>query len=115
MADMIDSGQWDTIFGLVGWIDAAEGGRTPQGEAMRMFKLSEEVGEVAQAYSGMLGQNPRKGVTHSREDLCAELADVILAAAIALATVADRDPAEILNAKIAKVADRSQKFPAPRS
>jgi NTP pyrophosphatase (non-canonical NTP hydrolase) len=115
MADMIESSQWDTIFGLVGWIDAAEGGRNPQGEAMRVLKLAEEVGEVASAYFGMKGQNPRKGQTHTREDVCGELADVILSAAIALATLADRDPAAILNAKIAAVANRSQKFPAPRS
>jgi NTP pyrophosphatase (non-canonical NTP hydrolase) len=58
---------------------------------MRLLKLSEEVGEVMQAYIGMTGQNPRKGVTHSRDDVAAELCDVILTAMTALHSFAE-DP-----------------------
>lgn len=39
-------------------------------------KLSEEVGEVSLAVSGMLGENPRKGVTHTLDDVLTELLDV---------------------------------------
>lgn len=47
---------------------------------VRILKLTEEVGEAAEAYIGMNGYNSRKGVCRSRDDLLAELADVITAA-----------------------------------
>jgi hypothetical protein len=31
--------------------------------------LTEETGEVTQAVSGAMGQNPRKGVTHTRDEM----------------------------------------------
>jgi hypothetical protein len=37
------------------------------------MKIGEEVGETNQAVIGVLGQNPRKGVTHTWEDVHAEL------------------------------------------
>lgn len=52
--------------------------------AIRLLKLSEEVGEVMQAYIGMTGQNPRKGVTHTPGDVAAELCDVVTTALVAL-------------------------------
>lgn len=39
-------------------------------------KLTEEVGELAQAVNGLVGENPRKGVTHTMDDVLAELLDV---------------------------------------
>jgi NTP pyrophosphatase (non-canonical NTP hydrolase) len=42
----------------------------------RIDKLAEEVGEVVEAYGGYVGENPRKGVTHSLSDVLAELLDV---------------------------------------
>jgi NTP pyrophosphatase (non-canonical NTP hydrolase) len=62
----------------------------PHGEVpaeMRLLKLTEEVGEAAQALIGMRGGNPRKPAC-SREDLLDELSDVIIAGAIAMAGVA---------------------------
>lgn len=46
----------------------------------RIDKLMEEVGETGQALGGYTGENPRKGVTHSREDVMAELLDVAVTA-----------------------------------
>jgi NTP pyrophosphatase (non-canonical NTP hydrolase) len=43
---------------------------------VRLLKLTEEVGEVADAFLGVRGLNKRKGVCRSREDLLDELADV---------------------------------------
>jgi hypothetical protein len=43
---------------------------------MRVLKLTEEAGEAAAAYIGMVGQNPRWGVTHTLANLLGELADV---------------------------------------
>lgn len=41
---------------------------------VRLLKLTEEVGEVADAFIGMHGLNRRKGVCRTRDDLLAELA-----------------------------------------
>lgn len=51
---------------------------------MRILKLIEESEEAAAAYIGMAGQNPRKGVTHTRDDLLGEFADVALTALCAI-------------------------------
>jgi NTP pyrophosphatase (non-canonical NTP hydrolase) len=56
---------------------------------VRILKLTEEVGEVAEAFIGMRGLNSRKGVCRSREDLLDEIADVIITAAVAMSAVAD--------------------------
>ena len=50
---------------------------------IRLLKVTEEVGEAAEAFIGMHGLNSRKGVCRSRDDLLAELADVIITAAVA--------------------------------
>lgn len=57
----------------------------------RILKLTEEVGEAAEAYIGMHGLNSRKGICKTRDDLLAELADVIITAAVAMAGVTDGD------------------------
>lgn len=46
----------------------------------RVDKLMEEAGEVGQAVGGFYGENPRKGITHSRADILAELLDVAVTA-----------------------------------
>jgi hypothetical protein len=58
---------------------------------IRLLKLSEEVGEAAEAFIGMNGLNSRKGVCRSRDDLLAELADVIITAAVAMSGVTGGD------------------------
>lgn len=55
---------------------------------IRLLKLTEEVGEVAEAFLGVHGLNKRKGVCRSREDLLDELADVIITAAVAMSGIA---------------------------
>ncbi len=52
-----------------------------------MLKLSEEVGEVSEAVIGATGQNPRKGITHTWDDVEAELCDVVITALVALGTL----------------------------
>lgn len=102
---MLTVDQWRTITFLTAWLDR-ENGRSSHEIAMRLLKITEEAGEVASAYVGMTGQNPRKGITHSREDVQGEVCDVILAAAVALASLTD-DPAAVLAAKLRTVADRA--------
>jgi hypothetical protein len=72
---------------LLAWLDAANP-RTEHEISMRIMKVGEEFGEAVAAYIGMTGQNPRKGVTHTVDDLTAELCDVIVTAMVALASVA---------------------------
>ncbi|MFG1954393.1 MazG-like family protein [Micromonospora sp. NPDC048830] len=74
---------WDSVRVSRGWLDATNG----VGDAeltCRILKLTEEAGEVAGAWIGTLGQNPRKGVTHTRDDVAAELADVAFTALVAI-------------------------------
>jgi hypothetical protein len=72
---------WDQA----GRLDAYLGDVPPE---VRLLKLSEEVGEAAEAWIGMHGHNPRKGVCRTQDDVLAELADVIITAAVAMAGVA---------------------------
>lgn len=101
---MLNPDQWDTIRGLVAWLDQ-QNGRSDTEIGLRILKLTEEAGEVAQAWIGVQGQNPRKGVTHTRDDVADELVDTIVTAAVALASIT-RDPAAHLDAKLAKIAAR---------
>ncbi|MFE9886834.1 MazG-like family protein [Streptomyces scopuliridis] len=90
-----------------GFTELSLNGRDQHEVAMRILKVTEEAGEVASAYIGMTGQNPRKGVTHTIEDVQGELCDVILTAAVALASLSD-DPAGVFDAKIRKVTERAE-------
>ena len=77
---------WDLfadVADITAWLDTANPG-TPHEDSMRVLKLVEEAGEAAAAYIGMVGQNPRKGVTHTLADLLGELADVALSARCAI-------------------------------
>lgn len=103
---MITPDQWKTIQTLVDGLDRANG-CDDQEKLLRILKLSEEVGEVAQAVIGMTGQNPRKGVTHTLDDVQGELCDVIITAAVALTSITDGDPAAFLTAKLDRVAARA--------
>jgi NTP pyrophosphatase (non-canonical NTP hydrolase) len=47
---------------------------------LRALKLQEEAGELAGAVTGVLGHNPRKGHTHTWDDVLAEAVDVALTA-----------------------------------
>lgn len=75
-----------TVTGLVAlsqWIDgspAYEGLGREAADWRRIAKVAEECGEVVSAYSGSLGENPRKGVTHTVDDVLKELLDVATAA-----------------------------------
>jgi hypothetical protein len=51
------------------------------------LKVQEEAGELAQAVIGVLGQNPRKGVTHTWRDVINEAIDVAMSALVLAETV----------------------------
>ncbi|MER7927973.1 MULTISPECIES: MazG-like family protein [unclassified Streptomyces] len=108
MSDRNDraAGLWSGIDDLWTWLDrnAPLGGE--EGMLLRMLKLSEEVGEVAQAVIGVTGQNPRKGVTHTWEDVQGELCDVVITALVALRTLTP-DTREVFTRHLARVMERS--------
>lgn len=98
---------WDDIAALVAWLDA-KNGRDPHEITLRVGKIAEEFGEVWQALAGSLGQNPRKGRTHTTGDVAAELCDVIVTAAVALATITGPEQAGVhLDSKIAALMARA--------
>lgn len=103
---MLNTDQWSAIRRLVAWLDA-ENGRSREEISLRILKLTEEVGEVGQAWIGVQGQNPRKGVTHTMPDVQDELCDVIVTAAVALASIVD-NPGYVLDQKLGKIAARSR-------
>ena len=74
-------------------------------EAVRVLKVTEEAGEAAEAYIGVSGLNPRKGVTHSTDELADELADVALTALVALGAFT-ADPIQRLTRRVHFVAER---------
>ncbi|MFE9607611.1 MazG-like family protein [Streptomyces sp. NPDC006012] len=97
---------WTAIDELWAWLDAHGPHDGSQTLLLRLLKLSEEVGEVAQAVIGVTGQNPRKGVTHTWEDVRAELCDVVITALIALRTLTP-DAREEFTRHLARVTERS--------
>ncbi|MGW3091897.1 MazG-like family protein [Streptomyces sp. NPDC001102] len=104
---------WSAVDALWTWLDGEQphGGR--EGLLLRVLKLSEEVGEVAQAVIGVTGQNPRKGVTHTWEDVQGELCDVVITALVALRTLTP-DAREVFTRHLEKVTARSLGPSAPR-
>ncbi|MFJ4332452.1 MazG-like family protein [Streptomyces sp. NPDC088935] len=97
---------WNTIDDLWKWLQADQpvGGR--EGLLLRMLKLSEEVGEVAEAVIGATGQNPRKGVTHTWDYVEAELCDVVITAMVALRTLTP-EAREVFARHLTRVTGRS--------
>ncbi|MFF9483937.1 MazG-like family protein [Streptomyces sp. NPDC014676] len=100
------AGLWDSIDDLCGWLDANRPADGREGLLLRIIKLSEEVGEVAEAVIGATGQNPRKGTTHTWDDVQAELCDVALTALIALRTLTP-DAREVFTGHLERVKRRS--------
>lgn len=54
-----------------------------QGILLQLLKIQEEAGEVAEAVIGAMGQNPRKGFSHTWEEVEAEVCDVIVTGMVA--------------------------------
>lgn len=65
------------------WIDCSPSYEGVDPEAVlwrRVTKVSSEANEARDALEGMVGENPRKGVTHTRADVIDELLDTAVAA-----------------------------------
>lgn len=102
---------WDLfadIADITAWLDESNSAG-PHEDSMRVLKLTEEAGEAAAAYIGMVGQNPRKGVTHTLDDLLNELADVAVTALCAMQhfTQGEDVTRAYVAAKVQKIITRS--------
>ncbi|WP_245674393.1 MazG-like family protein [Actinoplanes rectilineatus] len=73
MTDVGEASIWDTAVRWRAYLDEQNGSATLE-LTMRIAKIMEEAGEAVQAWGGVLGQNPRKGVTHTVGDVVGELA-----------------------------------------
>jgi NTP pyrophosphatase (non-canonical NTP hydrolase) len=95
---------WGAVRASCDWLDEANG-TDPHELTCRILKVTEEAGEAAAAWIGVIGQNPRKGVTHTRDDVANELADVALTALVAIESLG-MDARQILNGCADKVLAR---------
>ncbi|MFD2840333.1 MazG-like family protein [Populibacterium corticicola] len=98
------------LAGISQWIDEGNAARDPEAATWaRLAKITEEAGEVVAAYIGATGQNPRKGVTHTMDDVEAELLDVAATALTALEHLRGNDGTSLglFAAKVQKIADRA--------
>jgi NTP pyrophosphatase (non-canonical NTP hydrolase) len=95
---------WTAVGTARDWLDASNGADDAE-LTCRILKITEEAGEAAAAWIGAVGQNPRKGVTHTRADVAAELADVAFTALVAIESLGV-DARTALNECVAKVTAR---------
>lgn len=97
---------WEKIADLVAWLDRESVLPAETEKLLRIMKLSEEAGEVAQAVIGAMGQNPRKGVSHTWDDVQAEVCDVVITAMVLLASITP-DARAVFEAHLSRVTERS--------
>jgi NTP pyrophosphatase (non-canonical NTP hydrolase) len=102
----------DRLAALSNWIDTspANAGRDREAAAWgRISKVAEECGEVIEAFIGVTGQNPRKGVHGCVDDVVEELLDVAVTALCAVEhfTGNDGSSLDLLDAKVQHVANRA--------
>lgn len=98
------------LVALSRWIDEGNADRDPEARTWgRLAKITEEAGEVIEAYIGATGQNPRKGVTHGVVDVVDELLDVAVTALGAVEHMTGHCGIALpeLHAKILRVARRA--------
>ncbi|MGW5779637.1 MazG-like family protein [Streptomyces sp. NPDC003863] len=111
---MKDNTPWDTIGSLAALfthLDSERGLPSEEQWTLQVLKLSEEVGEAAQAVIGVRATNPRKGRSHSWEDVQEEVADAVITGMVTLARMRPDDAAEFLAGVLA---EKSAKFlPGP--
>ncbi|MFG2406859.1 MazG-like family protein [Streptomyces brevispora] len=97
---------WDGVQRLRGWLDESpDQAAAGDVRVLRVLKIGEEFGEAAQALTGVLGANPRKGKSHTWQDVEKELSDVIVTAMVALSTITSDAP-KVLDARVRQLVDR---------
>jgi hypothetical protein len=92
--DIDNSAPGEILAWLSRWIDDSPANLVRDPEALtwlRLAKIGEEFGEVIEAYIGVLGANPRKGITHDMDAVRKELLDMAVTALCAYEHLAPRD------------------------
>ncbi|MEY9935811.1 MazG-like family protein [Streptacidiphilus sp. MAP5-3] len=102
---MTDS-PWNVISELERWLSTDSELPAETRTILQILKITEEAGEVAEAVIGATGQNPRKGSSHTWEDVERELCDVIITSMVALTRVSE-DPEGMFARHLARVAERA--------
>ncbi|MFF1874960.1 MazG-like family protein [Streptomyces sp. CB03911] len=96
---------WDIINSLAAQLDSRSTRQGDERWLVQIVKLQEEVGEVAEAAIGALGENPRKGYSHSWDDVRAEACDVITTGMVLLARMGG-DPRRLFEEHLRRLAAR---------
>ncbi|GHG87667.1 hypothetical protein GCM10018780_05390 [Streptomyces lanatus] len=79
---------------------------------LQLLKIQEEAGEVAEAVIGATGQNPRKGYSHTWEDVESEICDVIVTGMVALRRMNPEAP-DVFARHMSRIADQDLTEPLP--
>ncbi|MEU1149340.1 MazG-like family protein [Streptomyces sp. NPDC005863] len=103
---------WPTIEGLANRLEEHSTLPREQRLLLQLLKIQEETGEVAEAVIGAMGQNPRKGASHTWEDVEAEVCDVIVTGMVTLLRLNPEAPS-VLAHHLARIAARDLS-PAPQ-
>ncbi|MET9757561.1 MazG-like family protein [Streptomyces sp. NPDC006372] len=106
MSDQTTPELWTAVDDLWEWLETNRPVEGREGVLLRILKLSEEAGEVAEAVIGATGQNVRKGVTHTWDDVQSELCDVVITALVALRTLTP-EAREVFGRHLKRVRERS--------
>jgi hypothetical protein len=110
MEDTID---WQEVAAIDEWLDrevAPEYKDQPLAQDWaRVGKVIEELGEAIRALIGYTGQNPRKRVTHSQQEMIDELADTAITAILAMEhfTKSPSESRQIIRTKIRMIFERT--------
>ncbi|ONK12641.1 hypothetical protein STBA_33890 [Streptomyces sp. MP131-18] len=100
---------WTAVERIAAWLEEHSTLPVEQRRLLQLLKITEEAGEVAEAVIGATGQNPRKGRSHTWQDVEAEVCDVIVTAMVALARLTP-DAREVFAAHLARVVERNAAF-----
>lgn len=97
---------WNAVREFTAYLNSVNG-LDQMEQILRIVKVGEELGEVQQAVIGWTGQNPRKGVTHSVDDVVLELADVAITAMVAIQSLG-RDAEDVVEARANLIHKRAE-------
>lgn len=100
----VEESVWGTVTQLARHFNAHDDERgldRVQQWTLQVLKIAEETGEASQAVIGVRGTNPRKGESHTWQDVHAEVADVIITGLVALARMRPDDAERYLHHQLA--------------
>ncbi|MEQ4608299.1 MazG-like family protein [Streptomyces cavourensis] len=109
MEPVLSPSPWETIGRLADLftrLDTARGISAEQQWTLQVLKLTEEVGESAQAVIGAWATNPRKGQSHTWEHVQEEVVDTAITSLVALHRMLGDEAPAFFEALLARKAAR---------